>query len=234
MITFYAYLRGCALLSRGRLIEGLQDLYLIDNPNLFPKTYIETVIVPQLSETNSLDLFLHESFYTHCLEWKKIQTQSTHSSVLNNNTDTYSNPPDDYHGIHSSTDANLDLSPTLPKDHLSFEQFYEYVQRLSIVNDREIAKIIFHALLHSSTGSKKPTTDTLKQRRRWSISGSIFDRTYDTLSNSHQSAQNKTSLPSKYFEQFSDIWQQTNAEKARLNSHLPKDREKHETTLIVG
>ncbi|CAF1452441.1 unnamed protein product [Adineta ricciae] len=225
MITFYAYLRGCALLSRGRLIEGLQDLYLIDNPNLFPKTYIETVIVPQLSETNSLDLFLHESFYTHCLEWKKIQTQSTHSNVLNNNTDTYRNPSDDHNDIKS---------PTPPKDHLSFEQFYEYIQRLSIVNDREIAKIIFDALLQSSTGSRKPAADTLKQRRRWSISGGIFDRTYDTLSNSHQPAQNNISLSSKHFEQFSDIWQQTNAEKARINSHLPKDRQKYETILIIS
>ena len=223
MITFYAYLRGCALLSRGRLIEGLQDLYLIDNPNLFPKKYIETMIVSQLSETNSLDLFLHESFYTHCLEWKKIQTQSTHSNMSNNNIDTYSTPSDDH----------LNSSSTPPKDHLSFEQFYEYIQRLSIVNDRDIAKIIFDALLHLSSESRKPSTDTLKQRRRWSISGGIFDRTNDTLSNSHQPTQNKSLLSSKHFEQFSEIWQQTNAEKARMNSHLPKDRQKYETTLIV-
>jgi hypothetical protein len=75
IISIYAYLRGCALLARGQYLDGLRDLYLIENPNLFPNDYIEKTIVPQLSDECLLELFLHEPFYIKSSEWKILFMQ---------------------------------------------------------------------------------------------------------------------------------------------------------------
>ncbi|UJR13758.1 hypothetical protein I4U23_000768 [Adineta vaga] len=240
MITFYAYLRGCALLSRGKLLDGLQDLYLIDNPNLFPKTYIETTILPLLSETNLLDSFLHKSFYLQSPEWKKLPKQSTTSDVPSTNPEQHDHSFDDFNSVKSLTDVTLEPTSSIVKDYLSFEQFCEYVQRLSIVYDREITRILFDILVNLSNVTKKPSTDTYKHRRRWSISSTFSDKTFDEMNTSprdvrtvNQSSINST-LSTKHFKLFSDIWQQTNAEKARIHSYLPNDRQKHETILIIS
>jgi hypothetical protein len=229
IITVYAYLRGCALLARGHYLDGLRDLYLIDNPNLFPKDYITTTIVPLLSDAFLLDLFLHESFYIESSEWKKVSTHPTHSDISIINPEESVMDP-----IPVISDSKLHVI----EDNLPFEQFYAYVHRLSIVIDPETARILFKTLLHWIDPTNK-STETYKPRRRWSISGNPSNETLNTL-NKHQQGNQiinplpNSALPAKRFELFLEIWQQTNAEKARMSSYLPKDRQKQESILIVG
>ncbi|CAF3630537.1 unnamed protein product [Adineta steineri] len=239
IISVYAYLRGCALLTRGYLLNGLQDLYLIDNENLFPKNYIETMIIPLLSEAHLLDLFHHESFYIESTEWKKIRTNSIDSDMLQSiNLEQSDNSLDDNISVKPFNDVNLNTKPTVIKDDLTFEQFYEYVHRLSIVIDKDSAAILFRALLHLIKTTNKPV-DTFKRNRRWSISGSLSRETVNTFStqpreNSVQTVSLNSSLSGKIFEVFLETWQHINVEKVRMNSYLPKDRQKNETILIIS
>jgi hypothetical protein len=216
VISTYAYLCGCALLARGYLLEGLRHLYLIEDRNLFPKDYIQTNIVPLLSDAGLLDQFHQESFYIKSSDWKKIIDE----------------PPISRRFSQSSADFLL-----LPVGDLSFDQFHDYVHRSSIVSDRETVTILFKALLHWAN-TKSQVLETNKPLRRWSIGGNASREPSNLVIDSKKGAQTidfspNSSLPSKLFELFLEIWQQTNAEKDRMNYCLPKDRQKQESILMV-
>jgi hypothetical protein len=212
VISVYAYLRGCALLARGRLLEGLHDLYLIENSNLFPKDYIQTIIVPLLVDASLFDRFVQEPFYLQSPVWKKIKNEFEISRRFSN----------------SSTDF-LPLPPNVIEADLSLEQFDGYLHRLGILTDKEMTEILFKALLHWTNTTNK-SSDAPKTRRKWSLGGNTQKETSNgqTIDLSLHS-----SLPAKLFELFLEIWQRTNAEKARMNSYLPKDRQKQESILMV-
>ena len=230
IITVYAYLRGCSLLARGYLLDGLRDLYLIDNPDLFPKTYITTTIVPLLSDAFLLDLFLHESFYIQSAEWQKIHTHPTYSDMLTINLEKSGNLLDDTISVKSLTEVIPDHQPNVIDDDLSFQQFYEYVHRLSIVIDRDTATILFKILLRWTDTTNK-SGEIYKPRRRWSVS--VNPSKEELNSDQPENLPPNSSLPAKLFESFLEIWQHTNAEKARMKCYLPKDRQKQESILIV-
>jgi len=221
VISVYAYLRGCALLARGRLLDGLRDLYLIENSNLFPKDYIQTIILPLLSDASLLDRFLQEPFYVQSPEWKKITNE------LEENTRRFS---------HSFTEFPP-LPPNVIQSDLSFEQFHDYVHRSSIVSDKDTSEILFKALLHWTNNTNK-LPEVNKPRRRLSLSNNPSKDLLSTSNGDKKWSQTidispKSSLPVKLFELFLEIWQQTNAEKARMNYCLPKDRQKQESILMV-
>jgi hypothetical protein len=262
IITVYAYLRGHALLARGHLLDGLRDLYLIEHPQLFPRDYIETTIVPLLADAFLLDLFLNEPFYTESAEWKKINTRpvSSHMSIID--LERSGNTLDETVPIQSSTQTMIDSEWTSGEHILTFEQFSAYVHQLNIVLDKETTEKLFHALLYwtddslaniskkdktssNSHSSKDDSNKSSKIPRRTSISSNKLEQTL-TLLNDHQrgnqntmtsskiiSQPSKTSVPTILFEYFLDIWQQTNAEKVRMNRCLPEDRKKKESILKV-
>lgn len=213
VISVYAYLRGCALIARGHLIKGLHDFYLIENSNLFPKKYIQTVVVPLLSDAGLYDRFLREEFYIQSPEWKKLTDDFEES-------DEYSN-----------TSINL---PPVPQGDISFDQCLTYLQRSNIITDLETITILFKALLHWVNYS----SDTIKTHRRWSLGGNTPKDSGNQSTNIKKGNQmidvnpNRT-LPAKLFELFLEIWRQTNVDKARMNSYLPKDRQKQESILMV-
>jgi len=217
VISIYAYLRGCALLARGRLLDGLRDLYLIENPNLFPKHYIQTTIVPLLVGADLLDQFREEEIYINSPEWKKLSDEFEGSG----------------NSSHNSTDFPP-LSPDIIEGDLSFEQFHDYVHRSSIVNDKDTAEILFKALLHWTNNTPRLPNTNRPRVRRWSLGGNTPKEGLD-IPNKSQTIDRSpnSSLPSKLFELFLEIWQQTNAEKARMNYCLPKDRQKQESILMV-
>ena len=215
VINIYAYLRGCALIARGDLLKGLEDFYLIENPNLFPKDYIQTVIVPLLSERSLHDRFQQEEFYLQSPEWKQLT--------------------EEFPGSRKSSTSSMDYPP-LPviEGDLSFEKFHDYVQRSSIVNGKETAAILFRALSHWIPKS----SDTTKTRRRWSLGGTPSKESTQIPNSSLKGSQTlaaspNMSLPAKLFEHFLEIWQRTNAEKARMIYTLPKERQKQESILMV-
>ena len=217
IISIYAYLRGCALIARGYLLQGLYDLYMIENANLFPKDYIRMTVVPLLSDVSLLDRFRQESFYLKAPEWKKI--------------------PDEPAGSRKSSTTSADFSPLPPNSiegDVSLEQFHDYTQRSSIVNDRQTSQILFKALMHWANTSKKPV-GTTKPIRRWSLGGNTYKEPPASLQIGNQTIDFslKSSLPAKLFELFLEMWQRANAEKARMNYCLPKDRQKQESILMV-
>ena len=214
VISIYAYLRGCALLARGYLLEGLEDLYLIENVNLFPKDYIQTIILPLLSDASLFERFLQQSFYLTAPTWKKIKDESDgnkRASIVSNDVTIY---------------------PTnMTRGDLSFDQFYDYVNQSNIVFDRETAVLLFKALLN---WIHRPTS-TVKPARRWSLGGNTYKESSPSTANTvPKGAPNNSILPGKIFEQFLEVWQRTSAEKARMNSCLPKHRQKQETILMVN
>jgi len=216
-ISTYAYLCGCALLARGYLLEGLRNLYLIEDQNLFPKDYIQTTIVPLLSDAGLLDRFHQESFYIESSEWKKLIDEPEISRKF------------------SQSSAEF---PSLPVGDLSFDQFHDYVHRSSIVSDRETAEILFKALLHW-VNTTNQALEANRPRRRWSIGGNTSREPSNLSIDPKKGSQTinfspNSLLPSKLFELFLEIWQQTNAEKDRMNYCLPKDRQKQESILMVN
>lgn len=221
VISIYAYLRGCALLARGYLLEGLHDLYLIDNVNLFPKDYIQTTIVSLLSDASLFERFLQQSFYLKAPKWKKIEEDSEGSkraSVCSNEFTLY--------------------PPNLTKEDIAFEQFCDYVQQSSIVDDRDTAIILFKSLSHWINRPIPSTTGTAKPPRRWSLGGNTSKESSSSSKTAQKTGQiisvtASSTIPTKIFEQFLELWQRTSAEKARMNSCLPKDRQEQETVLMV-
>ena len=149
---------------------------------------------------------------------------------------------------------------TVTETNLSYEQFREQVHRLSIALDKKTAETLFNALLHWTNQSagktvkkdKSPTnangkaSDAPKTSRRWSsttysLAESLGmskehrreDQLASTIPKSASSSAN-TQIPAPLFELFLDVWQKTNAEKARMNHCLPEDRQKQESILKVG
>jgi len=256
VMAVYAYLRGCARLARGEYLEGLRDLYLIENSNLFPQKYIETVIVPRLADECVLDLFLNEPFYTECPEWKKVRTRRTSQSMTKIDLDE-TKSVGDASPIESSPD--IDTEYDFIDNNVKYEQFSNHVHRSSIVLDKETTETLFKALLYWTDNS---TTDTLKKDNnltnntnkpsepiksaaKFGTTSTIFTFE-DTMRlvndrRGNQSAaltpklpvQSEPFLPAVLFEAFLDAWQQTNIEKVRMNRHLPEDRQKQESTLKV-
>lgn len=220
-INIYAYLRGCAFIARGEYLKGLEDFYLIGNANLFPKTYIQTTVVPLLSELNLLEKFEKQKFYQTSSEWKKLGEEELNetrriSMIATENT----------------------LLPTFQGD-LTFDQFHDYVQRSSIVNTKELAEILFHALSHwivkTSDGGKAGGGGG---RRRWSITGNAQKDSSTPAPLTAKASQavyisSDAVIPSKFFELFLETWQRTNADKERMLCFLPKDRQNQESILMV-
>jgi hypothetical protein len=256
VIAVYAYLRGCALLAHGNLLDGLRDLYLIENPNLFPRDYIETTIIPRLSDECLLDTFLHETFYTNSPEWKKVHTRSTPQRMSSIDLNENENSFDGRNSIKLSTRIDANNEFHVVENAFTYEQFSEHVNRLSIVLDKETTETLFNALLYwtDNTITKNPkktktlTNNTNKSSESLKPLGksrpTINISLKDTLAmlNDHQrgtsnetlsSKPSNSSLPATLFESFLDVWQQTNAEKVRMNRCLPEDRQKQESILKV-
>ena len=254
IMTAYAYLRGCAYLARGCLLEGLRDLYSINNQYLFPRHYIETIIVPRLSEQNLLELFLYESFYLNCPEWKKVRTNVMTQRMSIIDLEESGNLLDDTTPVKSTTDMTLDNSWHIVDNSVTFQRFSECVNRLSIILDKETAETLFNALLYWTYDKSTKIQDNEKAlvngidkssetkksiTRRWSITSNTA--TLNTFNGYRQGNQNVTgstqlstaTLPGDLFESFLDIWQQTNAEKIRMNRYLPEKRQKKESVLKV-
>jgi hypothetical protein len=159
--TAYAYLRGCAFLARGHLLEGLRDLYLIENPDLFPHNYIETTIIPLLSDASLLESFLHEQFYTKSSEWKKIHKRPIDTDMQSIDLDQSGNFLDDIKPVKPSPKVIPDNEWDSPFENtLTYEQFSEHVRRLSIVTDKETPQILFKALLHWADHAIKISNNT--------------------------------------------------------------------------
>lgn len=218
--SVYAYLRGCALLARGSLLDGLRDLYLIDNPKLFPKGYIETTVVPRLAETHLLERFHHESFYVRSSAWKKLDETTSSSEHRDDSLDT-----------------RAELRSNGMKDSLSSEQFSEHVRQMSIVADSEIAAIVFNALLHLA-GTSKKSTDTYRQRRSWSIGSNFSKEAPGVQANQQREMEAKSrslpaDIPTKLFERFLDVWQQISTFKTQMAACLPQERQRQEAVLFV-
>jgi len=252
----YAYLRGCARLARGEYLEGLRDLYSIENSNLFPQKYIETVIVPRLVDECLLDLFLHEKFYIECPEWKKVRIRPTSQFMPMIDLDV-TKPLVEAYPVESPD--VIDTEYDFITNNVTYQQFSDHVHRLSIVLDKETSETLFKALLYWADNS---TTNTLKQDNtltnsmnkpsepsksaaKFGTTSTIFTFE-DTMRlvndrRGNQSAaltpklpvQSEPFLPAVLFEAFLDAWQQTNIEKVRMNRHLPEDRQKQESTLKV-
>jgi hypothetical protein len=254
VIAVYSYLRGCARLARGHYLEGLRDLYSIENSNLFPKEYIETVIVPRLAaDERLLDLFLNEPFYTNCPEWKKVLIRQTSQSMSSIDLDGSENI------LQSSRDFNTQWG-IIENEALTYEQFSNHVHRLSIVLDQETTETLFKALSYWAVNSitktlkkdgnltdktPKPSEPIKSSGKPGSIATVFtFQDTLDMLNDNQrrspastpitkQPIQSDRTLPTALFELFLDFWQETNAEKVRMNRHLPEDRQKQESILKV-
>ncbi|CAF0784526.1 unnamed protein product [Rotaria sp. Silwood1] len=260
VISVYAYLRGCALLARGQYIDGLHDLYLIENPNLFPYDYIETTILPRLVDECLLELFLNEPYYTKSPEWKKINIHSTSQNMTIIDLEKSGNSLEDATPIQSATEVDLNNELNLLENNLTLEQFSEYVHRLRIVLDKETTEKLFNVLLYWTDNSitktlkkdktlinntSKSSETTKPLARHLAIPTSSLKDTLAMLSDHRRGQQNATSptkssiesnacLPTTLFESFLDIWQQTNAEKVRMNRYLPEDRQTKESILKVS
>ena len=143
-ISVYAYLRGCALLARGNYLEGLRDLYLIENPNLFPQKYIEAVIVPRLLEERSLESFLKEPFYAKAPEWKKVRTDAlSHPMSVIDISD--SDELIETRSFPSTPDINIDEYNVVEQP-LTYQQFVDRIHRLNIARDPKTTEVLFNAL----------------------------------------------------------------------------------------
>ena len=259
-ISVYAYLRGCARLARGEYLEGLRDLYLIENPNLFPQKYIETVIVPRLAEERLLDLFLSEAFYTKSPEWKKVRTRTpSHSMSIIDIGDSQELINEG--SFPSTPDIDTDEWNVVEKS-LTYEQFLDQVHHLNIARDPKITETLFNALSYwtnspigktskdstLTSNSSKPAEPTKPSTKPGAVTSFTFQDTMGMLSSRSRKgssatptptatpktpAQPEVTLPTALFDSFVDIWQQTNAEKIRLNHLLPEDRQKQESILKV-
>lgn len=256
-ISVYAYLRGCARLARGEYLEGLRDLYLIENRNLFPQKYIETVIVPRLAEERLLELFLSEAFYTKAPEWKKVRTRTPSHSMsiidIGDSQELINEGP-----IPLTPDIDTDEWNVVEKS-LTYEQFLDQAHHLNIARDPKITETLFNALSYwtnnpvgktskdstLTSNSSKPSEAT----KPGAVTSFTFQDTMGMLSNRSRKgspaaatptptpkapAQPEVTLPVALFDSFVDIWQQTNAEKIRLNHLLPEDRQKQESILKVN
>jgi hypothetical protein len=251
-LAVYSYLRGCARLARGEYLEGLRDLYSIENPKLFPQQYIETVIMPRLAEEHLVDLFLNEPFYKKSPEWKKVRMRSASESMPFIDLDdsgklapTSSIPP--------SPGMN-ELEWDIIEDNLNYQQFSDHVHRLNIVLDQDTTEALFKALLYwtdnrTSKTLKKDTTLTNNSNKSGTgVTTFTFQHTADMLKNHPQKNQAATPIPTPtpkqliqpdsyvpttLFESFVDIWHQIKAEKVRMSYHLPEDRQKQESILKV-
>lgn len=263
VMSIYAYLRGCARLARGEYLGGLRDLYLIENPNLFPQKYIETVIVPRLVDDCLLDTFLHESFYTDSPEWKKVRVRhfSQSMSVIDwTNSDDLTNA--------SPVQSSPDIPPddwNIVENTLTYQQFSEHVHRLNIVSNEETTEALFRALLNwtdnwktlkkdkNSLPNAAKSTTPLKSGNKPPSATPTFTL-HDTINmlkdhpkgnqpttplpkqqqQQQPTTQSDTTLPAALFESFLDVWQQLNAEKIPMNRLLPEDRQKQESILKVS
>ena len=247
-LSVYAYLRGCARLARGDYLDGLRDLYLIENPNLFPHKYIETVIVPRLAEEYLLDTLLSESFYTRSPEWKKVRMRAASNSLSAIDLDD-SDKLADPSRIPSTPDID-DSEWQLIEPTMTYQQFSDHVHRLNIILDQDTTEALFKALSYWTDNPAAKTLkkeNTLTDNRKNSgskISKFTFQHTLEMLPNHPRmnqpstptpkpTAQPEPILPSALFELFLDIWQQTNTEKVRLSRHLPEDRHHQESILAV-
>lgn len=56
------YLRGLAYISIGKIIDGLEDLYTIENSQLFPMNLLKNKIFPSLSEDQKGIIFEQQFF----------------------------------------------------------------------------------------------------------------------------------------------------------------------------
>jgi hypothetical protein len=259
VIGIYAYLRGCALLARGQYLDGLRDLYLIENQNLFPSDYIEKTIIPRLSDECLLDLFLHEPFYIKSPEWKKVRTRPSSQNMSIIDMEDSGNSLDDATPIKTASEVDTNNGWDVVQNALTYEQFSEHVHHLSIVLDKETTETLFNALLHwtdntitktlkkdkTLTNSTAKSPETAKPvLRSLSSSTYTFKDTLNMLNNTRRGGQNapvtpkpslqsNASLPAALFESFLEIWQQTNAVKIRMNRCLPEDRQKQESILKV-
>ncbi|CAF0752462.1 unnamed protein product [Adineta ricciae] len=257
VIAVFAYLRGCAFLARGNLLDGLRDLYLIDNQNLFPREYIEAKIVPRLSDEHLLDIFTHESFYQDAPEWKKVDIRSDLRLSKVDLTES-GNSFEESISTKSSSDFDNHSDLFIVNSALTYEQFTEHIQRLSITNDAETTGILFNALLYwtdsnlvktlkkDKTLTSKTSNSSQSSDRHASISSKSLKDTLMILNDHRQGGQssstipklslqtNSTTLPAALFGSFLDVWQQTNAEKVRMIRCLPDDRQKQESILKVS
>ena len=229
LTTVFAYLLGCALLARGHLLDGLGYLYLIENRNLFPKTYIEKTIVPLLTDAYLLNIFLHEIFYLKSPKWKRIQTDGINVDMVTISFEKSTDLVD--HNIPTEL-----LTEILTKtesgiiEKISFEQFNDDVHQLRVVFDRETAEILFKALLHWIDKPIKPI-ETQKPSRRWSVSDG--NSTIEVNNHQRDMVSTRSALPVKLFKLFLETWRQTNAANEQMNSVLPKEQQKQESILMV-
>ena len=259
VLSTYAYLRGCARLARGEYLEGLRDLYLIENANLFPQKYIETTIIPRLIDQCLLDLFLHESFYINSPEWKKVRVRQTSRSMLDVNLTDDDSLTDAAAAVQPSPDILFDEWGIIPTA-LTYQQFREHVHRLNIILNEETTEALFKALLNWTETSKtlkneKPssnnntpnkTAEPLKSANKFTAGPSTFTF-HETVAmlNDYRKSGNQTAatpspkqqaeptIPGILFETFFDVWQQLNTEKIPMNRLLPDDRQKQESILKV-
>ncbi|CAM4758151.1 unnamed protein product [Rotaria magnacalcarata] len=258
VIAVYAYLRGCALLARGQYLDGLRDLYLIENPNLFPREYIETVVLSRLADECLLDLFFNESYYTNAPEWKKLRTRATSQRMSIIDLERSGGFLDDENSVEPGIEGALDNEWNIIEKNLTYEQFSEHVHHSRIVLDNETTQKLFNALMYwtDSTITKtlkkdktltanKSSETTKPTPRRLSITGTTLIDTLTMLNGVGRGNQNATvsskssissnsTLPIVLFESFLDNWQRTNAEKVRMNRCLPEDRQKKESILKIS
>ncbi|CAF5119809.1 unnamed protein product, partial [Rotaria magnacalcarata] len=160
VIAVYAYLRGCALLARGQYLDGLRDLYLIENPNLFPREYIETVVLSRLADECLLDLFFNESYYTNAPEWKKLRTRATSQRMSIIDLERSGGFLDDENSVEPRIEGALDNEWNIIEKNLTYEQFSEHVHHSRIVLDNETTQKLFNALMYWTDST---ITKTLKK-----------------------------------------------------------------------
>ena len=261
VVTSLAYLRGCALLARGHLLDGLRDLYAIENRDLFPLDYIQSIVVKQLTDALLLNVFLQEQFYIDAADWKKIHTRplSQRMSILD--LEPSGNFLDEKSAIDPLNNVNNQTNWTLTANELSYKQFSDYVHRLSIVLDQTTTEILYKCLLNwtnqsSSKNTKKNKFNSVSLRKTatngkpYTRSSSATGRSTDTskISRIKFDENSKTednddsnavpmydrSLPSTLFDLFLEAWQQTNTEKVRMNRYLPENRKKQESVIKVS
>ncbi|CAF1415484.1 unnamed protein product, partial [Didymodactylos carnosus] len=226
----YYYLRGCCLIARSRPLEGLQDFYSITNPELFPRSYIESDVITRLSQEN-LKIFYEEEFYTKCEQWKKVKP-----------------PLDQFSTVELSDYQLLDEEERndwcVTDEFVTCAQFSDRIQRLGIVIDQETTTRLFNAL-HHWTEVKRKTISKKERKKETLTKTSSVDIPSITIKKwaSHSalpsaeitmSDEQPMRLPGTLFESFLDTWQKKQEERERMRRCLPNEEHNPEMILKVS
>lgn len=126
------YLRGLLKISLGKLIDGLNDLYLIDSIEIFPKLLLNLVIIPSLSPNLKEKLF-EESFYIGVPNSRKFDNNEV-SFMRTISLDSSS----DHEGFIDLRDFDL-------------TEFCEKLEELDIRLNSEVIQRLYEALTIEST-----------------------------------------------------------------------------------